>query len=163
MGTAGHLGEVLDLFANSYFPLGLHVDSHLGTREGNNTFHKDLWLSIQYPRPAAGNQIGSALPKELRALWLYHVFFPLYFPLCNSSLLFPQESQLPSPQLYQGPDALLPPSFIPPQPHHFSFVNSLGGSFVLSSTSWRGCTLPRQMAAWPIFNCLQARRFHNLF
>lgn len=58
----------------------------LGTREGGDTLHTDLWLSIQSPRLASGNQIGSAFPRELRAVWLFPAFSPLCLPLCSSSL-----------------------------------------------------------------------------
>lgn len=88
-------GEMLDLFDNSHLPLRLHVYTRLGTREGNNTLPKDLWLSALSPGPngaiAADKQIGSALPKELRAVWLFPVFFPLYFPFCSLNFPFPQE------------------------------------------------------------------------
>lgn len=78
-------GQVLDLVDNSHLPLRLHVYTRLGTREGNNTLPKDVWLSSPSPGPngaaAAGKQIGSALPKELRAVWLFPVF-----PLVLSSV-----------------------------------------------------------------------------
>lgn len=107
-------GEILDLFDSSYFPLRLHVYTHLGSREGNNTLPKELWLSSQSPGPnraaTPGKQIGFALPRWPRAVWLFRVFSPCIFLF--AACIFPvhREAQLPHPQVHLDPEGccLLP-------------------------------------------------------
>lgn len=85
----------MDLFDNSHLPLRLHVYAHLETRVGNNALPEDVWLSAQSPGPSgaatAGKQIGSALPRELRAVWLFPVVFLSYLPFGGLSLPFSTE------------------------------------------------------------------------
>lgn len=104
MGAAGHLGR-------SWTYLAIHIFLWASWRQtlvwelGRRIIPspRTLWLSSQSPRPAAGNQIGSALPKELRAVWLFPVFPPSHFPLGSSSLPFPPEVSAAQPTVLPGP------------------------------------------------------------
>lgn len=75
--------EMFDLFDSSHLLLRHHIYTRLGAREGNNTLPKDLWLSSLSPGPSgatvAEKQIGSAFPKELRAVRLFPSFSPRIF------------------------------------------------------------------------------------
>lgn len=109
----------MDSFGHSHLPLGLHVDSWVGTREGNNTPHKNL---AEHPAPKTSiwEPDWLSFPQRPQRCVVTSCLFPLVFSLLQ---LFPfhRKSQLSSPQLYLGPVALTPPSFFLHQPHHFSF------------------------------------------
>lgn len=69
MGAAGHLGRPWTYLAIPIF-LWASCRQKLVWELGRRIIPspRTLWLSSQSPRPAAGNQIGSALPKDLGAV-----------------------------------------------------------------------------------------------
>lgn len=133
-------GEILDSFGHSHLSLGFQLVSW---KQGS-----------VIGRAASGAQPGSAFPNELGAVGLFPVLSP------RSSFLQPQPSfsagslscnctwaqrpccHLPSPLI-----SLLTSHSQPPSERRSLL-------FCHQPLSEGLCPLPRQMAAWPIFNCL---------
>lgn len=113
-------GGVLDSFGCAHLPHGLRVDGW----EPGRGWYPPHGSVAEHPVPKTGIWEPDWLSFPQRAQSC--VVISCLFPLVSSSLqLFPwhRKFQLSSPQLYLCPDSLLPPSFFPHQPHHFSFLS----------------------------------------
>lgn len=92
-------GKILDLFDDSHLSLWLHVYTLLGTRQGNNTLPKDLWLSSQSPGPngaaTARSKLAPLSPQNSEPCGYFLSFSP--------SIFLPREVSAASSPALPGP------------------------------------------------------------
>lgn len=135
-GCSRSPGDILDLFGNSYLPLGfMETDAPSGPREESNTLPKDRVAELPVPKTSSWAPDWLSSPRRARSCvvisWLPPA--PCIFLWAARVFPFRRKSRLPGPHLYLGPAAWPPPSFFPCQLQHFWFADSLPGrkGFVL--------------------------------